>query len=50
MLTELGKIDKAERLGKVEDEMQQKYDEFKAKAKKTLGRFFPKATRRTQAR
>lgn len=49
MLTELGKIDKAERKGGVEEEMQQKFDEYKTRAKKALGRFFPRV-HRTQAR
>ena len=50
MITELEKMNKAEREGNVKEEMQVKYDAFKQAAKQQLKKFFPKKIFRTQAR
>ena len=50
ILTELEKIDKAEREGGLEEDMLVKFNEYKQRAKKNLKNFFPSRLFRHQSR
>jgi len=50
MLSELEKINKAELEGSVEEEMQQRFNDFKAFARTTLKKFYPTRMHKHQAR
>ena len=50
MLSDLEKMNKAELEGNVEEEMQAKFEDFKARARTQLKSFFPSRLFRKQAR